>query len=125
MDQPGLDGQPRYRCIKVPSSQGVEQIASEDDPLPLPPRKAFAYKMIDPALHRLSGCDPKSGAADLRILAHQPPVEPRRPLCRDLSLDTEIRSCGEREMLAPLRIVICPRLHNRARRSIAGHFDIG
>ena len=41
-------------CIKVTLSQGVEQIASEDDPLPLPPRKAFAYEMIYPALHRIS-----------------------------------------------------------------------
>jgi hypothetical protein len=43
-------------------SQGVEQIASEDDPLPLPPRKAFAHEMIYPAFQC---CDTKSGATDL------------------------------------------------------------
>ena len=46
----------------------VEQIASEDEPLPLPPRKAFAYEMIYPAFHRISCCDTKSSAADLRHL---------------------------------------------------------
>ena len=80
----------------------------------LPPRKAFAYEMIYPAFHRISCCDTKSSAADLRISGNQLPVEPGRSPRRDLGLNAEIRSRGEREMLAALRIVICPRLHDRA-----------
>src|SRR6185295_18523749 len=118
MEQPGLDGEPRYSCIKFSLSQRVEQIASEDDPLPLPPRKAFAYEMIYPAFHRISCCAPKSGAADFRISGNQLSVDPGRSPRRHLSLDAEIRSRGEREMLAALRIVICPRLHDRAGRGI-------
>jgi hypothetical protein len=125
MKQPGLGGEPRGCGIKVKLSQGVEQVAGKDDPLALPPRKAFAYEMIDPAFHRISCCDTKSGAADLRTFGNQLSVDPGRSLRRDLSLNTEIRSRGKREMLASLRIVICPRLHDRAGRSIAGHFDIG
>jgi hypothetical protein len=106
-------------------SQGVEQIASEDDPLPLPPRKAFAHEMIYAVFHRISCCATKSGAADLRIFGNQLSVDPGRSPRRDLSLNTEIRSRGKREMPAALRIVICPRFHDCAGRGIAGHFDIG
>ena len=87
----------RSRCLKR-----VEQIASEDDPLPLPPRKAFAYEMINPAFHRFSRFAIRNPLlADVRISREQLPVDPGRSRRRDLGLNTEIRSRGERETLAP------------------------
>src|SRR6185369_6604880 len=125
MEQPGLDGEPRYSCIKFSLSQRVVQIASEDDPLPLPSCKTFADEMIYPAFHRISCCDTKSSAANLRTSANQLPVEPGRSPRRYLGLNAEIRSRRKRQALASLRVFICPRLHDRAGRGIAGHFDVG
>ena len=53
----GLIGEPRLRrelsrgVLQLPPAQGGEQIAGEDDALPLPMREAFLGEMIDTRFH--------------------------------------------------------------------------
>ena len=80
--------------------------------------------MIDAGLHRLADFGTESTAAQRRVLGEELSIEPCRAIRRDLLADREVGARGERQTLAAVGIVIDTRLDDRARRCVAGEFEI-
>ena len=125
MGEPGLGRQSGGGLIELAPAQRVEKVASEDDPLALPPGQILLDEMIDPAVHRLADLGAKAAAAERRLLGEKLAVEPGGAGRRDLRLDREVRSSGERQALAAAGVVVGSRLDDRPRLGVARHFQVG
>ena len=100
MGEPRLSRQFGGGLVEFAPAQRVEKIASEDDPLTLPSSQILFDEMIDPPVHRLANLCAEAAAAERGLLGEKLAVDPGRAGRRDLRLDREVRSGGERQALA-------------------------
>ena len=82
-------------------------------------------EMIDPAVHCLADLCAEAAAAERGLLGEKLAVEPGGAGRRDLRLDREIRSSGERQALAAAGVVVGPRLDDGPRLGVARHLQVG
>ena len=100
MGEPRVGRQFGGGLVELASAQRVEKIASEDDPLTLPSSQILFDEMIDSAIHRLADLGAEAAAAERGLFGEKLAVDPGRARRRDLRLDREVRSGGERQALA-------------------------
>jgi len=111
IDEPGFGGNLPSRRSQFSSSQGVEQIACEEDALSLPVSKAFTGEMFGATVHRVTDLCPETAASRHSPLAREKlAIQPRRAWCTDLLLKGEVRPGRKGEPLPALGILIGTRL---------------
>jgi hypothetical protein len=125
LDKPSFGGNLPGRVVQFAPSQGVEQIACEEDALSLPTSKAFTGEMFGAPVHRLADLDPETAASHQSRLAREKlAVQPCRAWRTDLLLKGEVRPDREGEPLPAVDILISTRLDDRSGRGIAGEFKV-
>jgi hypothetical protein len=123
--EPGLVRNLLSRCAEFSASQGREQIPRKDDPLSLPANETFVGEMIDAPFQRVPDLRAKPTATRRgRFSREKLAIQPGRARRRDLLWQGEIRAYGERKPSAATSVFVAARLHDRARRGIAGQLDI-
>src|ERR1700730_14351825 len=91
IDEPGLGGNLPDRVVQFSVSQGVEQIASEEDALSLPAGEPVTGEMFGAPVHRLTDFAPEAAASHRNRLARKKlAIQPRRAWCCDLLLEGEV-----------------------------------
>ena len=125
VDEPGFGDNFPSRRSQFSLSQGVEQIACEENALSLPASKAFTGEMFGAPVHRVTDLDPETAASRYsRLTREKLAIQPRRARRADLLLKGEVRPDRKGEPLPALGILIGTRLDDRSRRGIAGEFKV-
>ena len=91
----------------------------------MPSSQILFDEMIDPTIHCLADLGAEAAAAERRFLGKKLAVEPGRARRRDLRLDREVRSGGERQALAAGGVVVGSRLDDGPRLGVARHLQVG
>jgi len=125
MGEPRVGRQLGGGLVEFASAQRIDEVAGEDDSLPLPPSQILFDEMIDPAVHCLADLRAEAAAAACELLGKKLAVNPGRAWRRDLRLDRKVRSSGERQALATTSVVVGPRLNDGSRLGVAAHLKIG
>ena len=111
--------------VEFASAQRMDEVAGEDDSLPLPPSQILFDEMIDPAVHCLADLRAEAATAECGLLGKKLAVDPGRAWRLDLRLDRKVRSSGERQALATTGVIVGPRLNDGPRLGVADHLKIG
>ena len=125
MGEPGLRRQLGGDRVELASAQRAEKVASEDNPLTLPPGQILLDEMIDPSVHRVADLGAEAAAAERGLLGEKLAVDPGRARRRDLRFDREVRSGGERQALVAVGVVVGSRLDDGPRLGVARHLQVG
>ena len=87
--------------------------------------KPSLTKYINSPVHRLPNLGAEAAGAERGLIGQKLMVDPGRTRRRDLRLDREVRSGGERQALAVAGIVIGTRFHDGAGPRVARHLQVG
>jgi hypothetical protein len=77
--EPGFRGNLSCRTVEFSLSQGLKQIAREDDPLRLPAGQPFAGEMLTPPVHGIPHLRPETTSRHNRFAREKLAIEPCRP----------------------------------------------
>src|SRR5450755_4579859 len=123
--RPDFGGNFPGRVVQFSRSRGVEQIACEENALPLPAGEPFTGEMFGAPVHRATDLDPETAASRHSWLAREKlAIQPRRAWCTDLLLKSEVRPGRKGEPLPAVGVLIGTRLHDRSRGGITGEFKV-
>src|SRR5262245_4916986 len=102
----GQTGLRRDLCaggVELTPAQRLEQVAYEDQALPLPARKSFADEKFHTRVHGLAHLAAEATVRDrFRLTGEKLAVEPSRTIRVALRLDGEVRPHCECKSLPPL-----------------------
>jgi hypothetical protein len=111
--------------VQFSTSQGVEQIAREEETLSLPASEPFTGEVFSATVHGVTDLTPETAASRHSRLARKKlAIQPRRAWRTDLLLKGEVRPGRKGESLPALGILIGARLDDRSRRGITREFKI-
>ena len=79
VDEPGFGDNLSCRAVKFSLSQGLKQIAREDDPLRLPASQPFAGEMFNPPIHGIPHLRPETASRHNGLAREKLAIKPCRP----------------------------------------------